>query len=76
MLNPAYQALLRIQSKIPTTKRLEGTRELLQEESEDLTVRVDPEAIWTLDMDAIHQTVESMRLSHYSNLSDFLGNFF
>lgn len=68
MLNPAYQALLRIQSKISTTVSLEGVRDLFQEEAEDLTVRVDPEAIWTLDLDAIHQTVESMMAKGFKEI--------
>ena len=47
MLNPAYQALLRIQSKISTIRTLEE-------------IKVSPSAIWTLDLRALNQTAKSI----------------
>ncbi|MFT5318405.1 MAG: hypothetical protein ACI8RA_001669 [Chlamydiales bacterium] len=61
MLNPAYQALLRIQSKISTTRTLEEIRSLMQEEASNPKVRVSPAAIWTLDLKALDQTVTSAK---------------
>ena len=57
MLNPAYQALLRIQSKISTIRTLEEIKALMQEEASNPKVRVSPSAIWTLDLKALDQTV-------------------
>jgi hypothetical protein len=59
MLNPAYQALLRIQSKISTTRTLEEIKTLMQEEASSPKVRVLPATIWTLDLSALDQTVTS-----------------
>ena len=56
MLNPAYQALLRIQSKISTTRTLEEIKALMQEEASSPKVRVLPATIWTLDLKALDQT--------------------
>ena len=56
MLNPAYQALLRIQSKISTTRMLEEIKVLMQEEASSPKVQVSPRAIWTLDLKALDQT--------------------
>ena len=59
MLNPAYQALLRIQSKISTTRTLDEIKVLMQEEASSPKVRVLPATIWTLDLSALDQTVTS-----------------
>ena len=56
MLNPAYQALLRIQSKISNTRSLEELKALMQEEASSPKVRVFPATIWTLDLKALDQT--------------------
>jgi len=56
MLNPAYQALLRIQSKISKTRTLDEIKSLMQEEASSPKVRVSPAAIWTLDLKALDQT--------------------
>lgn len=56
MLNPAYQALLRIQSKISTTRTLEEIKILMQEEASSPKVQVSPATIWTLDLKALDQT--------------------
>ena len=56
MLNPAYQALLRIQSKISTTRTLSELKALMQEEASSPKVRVLPTTIWTLDLEALEQT--------------------
>ena len=60
MLNPAYQALLRIQSKISTIRTLEEIKSLMQEEVSRPKVRVSPSAIWTLDLRALDQTAVSI----------------
>lgn len=56
MLNPAYQALLRIQSKISTIRTLEEIKSLMQEEASNPKVQVYPATIWTLDLKALDQT--------------------
>ena len=56
MLNPAYQALLRIQSKISTTRTLDEIKVLLQEEASSPKVQVSHATIWTLDLKALDQT--------------------
>jgi hypothetical protein len=56
MLNPAYQALLRIQSKISTIRTLEEIKALMQEEASRPTIQLSPKAIWTLDLKALEQT--------------------
>jgi hypothetical protein len=56
MLNPAYQALLRIQSKISTTRTLEEIKVLMQEEASSPKVQLSPRAVWTLDLKALDQT--------------------
>jgi hypothetical protein len=61
MLNPAYQALLRIQSKISTTRTLEEIKGLMQEEASSPKVRVLPATIWTLDLKALNQTALSIK---------------
>lgn len=61
MLNPAYQALLRIQSKISTTRTLEEIKALMQEEASTPKVRVLPAMIWTLDLKALDQTALSIK---------------
>ena len=60
MLNPAYQALLRIQSKISTIRTLEEIKILMQEEASTPKVKVSPSAIWTLDLRALNQTATSI----------------
>jgi len=60
MLNPAYQALLRIQSKISTIRTLEELKILMQEEASNPKVKVSPSAIWTLDLRALNQTAKSI----------------
>ena len=59
MLNPAYQALLRIQSKISNTRTLEEIKNLMQEEASSPKVRVSAADIWTLDLSALEQTATS-----------------
>ena len=59
MLNPAYQALLRIQSKISTIRTLDEIKVLMQEEALGPKVRVFPATIWTLDLKALDQTATS-----------------
>lgn len=61
MLNPAYQALLQIQSKISTTRTLEEIKVLMQEEASSPKVRVLPATIWTLDLKALDQTALSIK---------------
>ena len=61
MLNPAYQALLRIQSKISTTRTLEEIKALMQEEASSPKVQVSPATIWTLDLKALEQTALSIK---------------
>ena len=61
MLNPAYQALLRIQSKISTTRTLSDLKALMQEEASNPKVRVLPATIWTLDLKALDQTTLSIK---------------
>ena len=61
MLNPAYQALLRIQSKISNTRTLEEIKVLMQEEASSPKVRVLPATIWTLDLKALDQTALSIK---------------
>ena len=61
MLNLAYQALLRIQSKISTIRTLEEIKALMQEEASSPKVRVSPEAIWTLDLKALDQTALTIK---------------
>ena len=61
MLNPAYQALLRIQSKISTTRTLEEIKALMQEEASNPKVRVLPATIWTLDLKTLDQTALSIK---------------
>lgn len=61
MLNPAYQALLRIQSKISTTRTLEEIKVLMQEEASNPKVRVSTATIWTLDLKALDQTITTAR---------------
>ena len=56
MLNPAYQSLLRIQSKISTTRTLEDIKVLMQEEASSPKVQVSPATIWTLDLKTLDQT--------------------
>ena len=56
MLNPAYQALLRIQSKISTTRTLEEIKALMREEASNPKVQLSPRAVWTLDLKALDQT--------------------
>ena len=56
MLNPAYQALLRIQSKISIIRTLEEIKALMQEEASRPTVQLSPKEIWTLDLKALEQT--------------------
>ena len=60
MLNQAYQALLRIQSKISTIRALEEIKILMQEEASRPKVRVSPSAVWTLDLRALDQTAVSI----------------
>jgi len=60
MLNPAYQALLRIQSKISTIIMLEEIKILMQEEASRPKVSVSPSVIWTLDLRALDQTAVSI----------------
>ena len=61
MLNPAYQALLRIQSKISTTRTLSELKALMQEEASSPKVQVSPATIWTLDLKALDQTTLSIK---------------
>ena len=61
MLNPAYQALLRIQSKISTIRTLEEIKILMQEEASTPKVQVSPATIWTLDLKALDQTALSIK---------------
>jgi hypothetical protein len=61
MLNPAYQALLRIQSKISTTRTLDEIKVLMQEEASNPKVQLSPRAIWTLDLKALDQTALSIK---------------
>ena len=61
MLNPAYQALLRIQSKISTTRTLDEIKVLLQEEASSPKVQVSHATIWTLDLKALDQTALSIK---------------
>jgi len=61
MLNPAYQALLRIQSKISTTRRLEEIKILMQEEASNPKVHLSPRSIWTLNLKALEQTALSIK---------------
>lgn len=56
MLNPAYQALLRIQSKISTIRTLEEIKVLMQEEASSPKVQVSTSTVWTLDLEALEQT--------------------
>lgn len=56
MLNPAYQALLRIQSKISRIRTLEEIKILMQEEASRPKVKISPSAVWTLDLKALDQT--------------------
>jgi len=56
MLNPAYQALLRIQSKISAIRTLEEIKVLMQEEASRPKVQLSPRAVWTLDLKALDQT--------------------
>jgi len=56
MLNPAYQALLRIQSKISTIRTLEEIKALMQEEASNPKVQLSTSTIWTLDLKALDQT--------------------
>ena len=60
MLNPAYQALLRIQSKISTIRTLEEIKVLMQEEASRPKVQVSSTATWTLDLRALNQTAVSI----------------
>ena len=57
MLNPAYHALSRIQSKISTTRTLDEIKALIEEEYMRPTVRVSTSSFWTLDTRALDQTV-------------------
>ena len=61
MLNPAYQALLRIQSKISTTRTLDDLKTFIQEEASSPKVRVLAATIWTLDLKALDQTALSIK---------------
>ena len=61
MLNPAYQALLRIQSKISTIRTLEEIKALMQEEASSPKVQLSPRAIWTLDLKALDQKALSIK---------------
>ena len=60
MLNPAYAALQRIQSKISTTSTLEELKMLLKRESVELTVKISPVSIWTLDWNIFEHTVSGV----------------
>ena len=60
MLNPAYAELQRIQSKISTTSTLEDLKLLLVKESADLTVKISPVSVWTLDWNVLEQTVSGV----------------
>ena len=61
MLNPAYQALLRIQSKISTTRTLDEIKALMEEEAYKPKVQVSPATIWTLDLKTLDQTAFSIK---------------
>ena len=58
MLNPAYQALMRIQSEISTTRIFDEIKVLMQKESSNPTVRISND-IWTLNLKALEQNVAS-----------------
>jgi len=75
MLNPAYQALLRIQSKISAIRTLEEIKVLMQEEASNPKVRVLPATIWTLELKTLDQTALSIKeLGFCPILTEILSN--
>jgi hypothetical protein len=56
MLNPAYQALERIQSKISTLKGLSELQALLKQEEALLTIKISPRSVWTLEWNVVEKT--------------------
>ena len=56
MLNTAYAALQRIQSKISTIGTLSELKTLLKKESAELTIKISPRSVWTLDWNVLENT--------------------